>query len=43
MTDVGYVAAGYAVTVVALVGYALSLIARTRRARRRIEEEAGRR
>ena len=43
MTDAGYVAAGYAVTVAVLLGYVLSLSRRMRRARREISEERGRR
>jgi hypothetical protein len=35
MRDLGYVAAGYLATVVALGGYVLRLLARARRARRR--------
>jgi hypothetical protein len=35
MRDLGYVAAGYLVTVIALGGYVLRLLARARRARLR--------
>jgi hypothetical protein len=43
MHDVGYVAAGYAVTMAALVGYRWRLAVRTRRARRYLSTVSGRR
>jgi hypothetical protein len=42
MHDVGYVAAGYTITFVALVGYRWHLAARTRRARRYVTAVTGR-
>lgn len=41
--NVGYVVAGYAITAVALGGYALRLFVRVRRARERVEAIAARR
>lgn len=38
MTNVGYVAVGYSLTIAALAGYVVSLIRRTRRARRRLQD-----
>jgi len=43
MGDLGYVVAGYLVTVIALGGYVLRLLARARRARRRADALADRR
>lgn len=40
--DVGYVAAGYSLTLVALVGYRWHLAVRTRRARRYVTTVTGR-
>ena len=43
MHDVGYVAAGYAVTLAMLVGYRWRLAVRARRARRYVATATGRR
>jgi hypothetical protein len=43
MHDVGYVLAGYAVTIAALAGYRWRLAARARRARRYVSTATGRR
>jgi len=42
MHDLGYVAAGYAVTLVTLAGYRWRLAVRTRRARRYLSTATGR-
>jgi len=42
MHDVGYVAAGYTVTLVTLAGYRWRLAVRTRRARRYVSAVTGR-
>ena len=42
MHDVGYVAAGYAVTLVTLAGYRWRLAVRSRRARRYVSTSTGR-
>jgi hypothetical protein len=42
MRDVGYVAAGYAVTMAMLAGYRWRLAVRTRRARRYVSTVSGR-
>jgi len=43
MDDLGFVAAGYLITAVSLAGYALHLLRRARRARRRAAALASRR